>query len=64
MEEKIRQLNIANARYHRQLAGKAPAHGAPHGESEDLMDEGHDYDPDYEGLEISADVETSLTKDG
>ena len=30
----------------------------------DLMDEGHDYDPDYEGLEISANVETSLTKDG
>ena len=28
------------------------------------MDEGPDYDPDYEGLEISADVETSLTKDG
>ena len=52
MEEKIRQLKIANARYHGQLAGKAPAHGAPHGESEDLMDEGHDYDPDYEGLKF------------
>ena len=64
MEEKIRQLRVANARYHRQLAGKAPMQGVPHEESEDLMDEGHDYDPDYEGLEISADVETSLTKDG
>ena len=63
MEEKIRQLKIANARYQHQLAGKAHAHGSPHGESEDLMDEGHDYDPDYEGLEISANVETSLTKD-
>ena len=38
--------------------------GIPHEEREDLMDEGHDYDPDYEGLEISADIETSLTNDG
>ena len=64
MEENIHQLKTANARYHRQLAGKARMQGIPHEEFEDLMDEGHDYDPDYEGLEISADIETSLTKDG
>ena len=64
MEEKIRQLRAANARYHRQLTGSGPMKGVPQGEPEDLVDEGHDYDPDYEGLEILADIETSLTKDG
>ena len=61
MEEKIHQLRAANARYHRLLASKGPMQDVPKGELEELIDEGHDYDPDYEGLESSADIETSLT---
>ena len=64
MEEKIRQLRAVNARYHRQLANKRPMQDIPQGEPENLVDEGPDYDPDYEGLEILADIETFLTQDG
>ena len=59
MEEKICQLRAANARYHRHLVGKGPMQGVPQEESEDLVDEGHDYGLDYEGLEISADIDFS-----
>ena len=64
MEEKIRQPQATNARYHRQLVNKRPMQEIPQGEPKNLVDEGHDCDPDYEGLEILADIETSLTKDG
>lgn len=66
MEENIHKLKVKNLRFCRQPAAKQPMHpeGIPNVEPENINEESRDNDPQYEGLEDSEDIETSLRYDG